>query len=243
MRSFMSIQHVLQGLLLLGGVTIMSGCWWQTSDEEPVPEATGEKVATEQDIYEELRQVLTAAAPYFQKPDLVLNPEMSSAARQRLREILSTYKGNDAYEKAYRRFKKELDEGLAQAKDLGANAAEVYYYDIYDALSIEQPWFDDAREEAVIRMNRPTVELKGFWTDEADNKEYVVLFVYLPETGNREKVVALEGEEFHGLLLKEIIGANRGARFEYLKTGEVFDIMRPRGVDPKPVDPKSVTAP
>ena len=49
---------------------------------------------------------------------------------------------------------------------------------------------------------------------------------YLPKERKTEKRQVRVGEEFFGLQLTEIIGNNQGVRFEYLDTGQSFDVLK-----------------
>lgn len=73
-------------------------------------------------------------------------------------------------------------------------------------------------------LRKPRVNIIGFMTTQGQDS--VLLEFYLPIEKKTEKQQVRVGEEFYGLKLTEIIGNNQGVRFEYLETGQVFDVLK-----------------
>jgi len=84
------------------------------------------------------------------------------------------------------------------------------------------------RERAEVRMNRPSVVVKGFFEDKAKNDVYAFVEVTLYPSNEVKHLQVRKGEEFCGLRFVDFVGKLRGIDIEYLDIpGETFRAMGP----------------
>ena len=98
------------------------------------------------------------------------------------------------------------------------------YEEAYRVLNPGSQKFKRQRDKAIIELKRPSVILTGFMYD--GRNEYTIAFleIHMPlEDMLYEERVRL-GEEIHGLKLIKIIGNNQGVTFEFLESGDIFDV-------------------
>lgn len=87
------------------------------------------------------------------------------------------------------------------------------------------PKFDVEKQRAFIEMSRPIVTIKGILEDGTTNRPLARLQMRLPMEGRTVQESMKQGDVMYGIRFVEVIGGSQGVVFEYLATGELFEVL------------------
>ncbi len=83
----------------------------------------------------------------------------------------------------------------------------------------------DLQRRAVAELQRPVVSVKGFVSDGNSGQKIAFLDLYLPLQGETISDRMRLGEEKYGIKFVEVIGRDQGILFEYMVTGDTFEVL------------------
>lgn len=153
-------------------------------------------------------------------------PAFGTSLKSYLQESVKKYSGSKVGKEALRNVVRHLEDVLKQARDAQNGLAVLLICDLIKIIEPNNSRLPRYIEWATIEKNRPVVMYRGWYEDREAKPPvtYYFLEVFLPETGKVENLRVREGEDFLGLKLIKVIGSGRGLRFEYLKTGDLFEV-------------------
>jgi hypothetical protein len=85
--------------------------------------------------------------------------------------------------------------------------------------------FVEVQQRAVAELQRPEVTVKGFVSDGNSGQKIAFLDIYLPLEGETINDRMRIGEEKYGIKFVEVIGRDQGVLFEYMATGDTFEVL------------------
>lgn len=99
------------------------------------------------------------------------------------------------------------------------------FSDMHLILQPESTKFIAERTLAVAELKKPQVTIKGIIKDGSSGSRLAYLEIYLPFEGKTYSESMKLGDQLYGIRFTEIIGNNQGIIFEYLETGESFEVL------------------
>jgi len=99
------------------------------------------------------------------------------------------------------------------------------YADIHGILDPGSKKFRAQRDRAIAELKRPTVVIKGILSDSVTNRPSAILRITFPLDGRTVTETMKQGDLLHGLRFVEVIGNSQGIVFEYVETGEPFEVL------------------
>jgi hypothetical protein len=195
----------------------------------PAPKEAPPPKPTASEIAQEFR---AAMAPLN---DSLINltpcsPAMRDAVAGAMTAVRSKHQSSDNADNlrgAVNQISSEVDDMVKKAREAKRWGLVLGALGAYDVVQPGNTKYDRLKEQANLQINKPAVEVNGFFTDNADNQIYVFLKVTDPTTGKSEVQKVREGEEFSGFRLVKIVGQQKGVTLEYLRIpGEQYDVMK-----------------
>ena len=99
------------------------------------------------------------------------------------------------------------------------------YSDIHGILNPGSNKFNAERIRSIAELKRPIVVIKGILHDAATNRTTAQLQLTFPLEGRTITESMKQGDVLHGLRFVNVIGSSQGIVFEYVETGEAFDVL------------------
>ncbi len=212
------LPRILAVLLVL---TLLAGCAPEPEpepeEEEPPPPSAGE-------IASDLRGAYSSVQQQYMRAGARVPEDAKERALQDLRSVRNEYRNTENGPEGISRAAGDIEDMIREANDREAWSLVVFGVEALKVLEPDNERFDRYADRAQLQLDRPQVEIRGFYTDQETGQTMAFLEVYLPAEDRRERVQVAPGEEFLGLRFDEIIGRNRGIRFEYLATNEMFEV-------------------
>jgi hypothetical protein len=87
------------------------------------------------------------------------------------------------------------------------------------------PKFDVEKQRAVVELSRPIVIIKGILHDGTTDRPLARLQMFLPMEGRTVMESMKQGDIMYNIRFVEVIGSSQGIVFEYLATGEMFEVL------------------
>lgn len=85
--------------------------------------------------------------------------------------------------------------------------------------------FLNERTKAIAELKKPKVTLKGILNDPSTNRQIANLEIFLPLENRTVSETMTLGDQMYGLKFTEVVGNNQGVVFEYLETGDFFEVL------------------
>jgi len=124
----------------------------------------------------------------------------------------------------------DIEEIIRKARDIKRWKIVLAGIDAYDALISGSSKYNRLKELGKLQLSKPSVKLKGFFTDHAANDEvYAFIEVLDPAVPGStwQSLKVRVGEEFSNLKFVRIVGEEKGIELEYLLIpGDTFEIMK-----------------
>ncbi|MCP4639482.1 MAG: hypothetical protein GY851_03575 [bacterium] len=190
--------------------------------DAPDPNRSPEEIATE---------ILTGLSPlnvYMKDiaPEIPVDKGLQATLLARLREAKSTYEVTEQGKKALRMVVNDLEQRLEPMR-AEERAGFVYVLcELVAVIDADNMRVRTHRAWAEREKNRPMVHIRA-WFEELEapvETIYVLLAVFLPDTGEVTHVEVRPGQEFGELKFVEIIGKKSGILLEYMPTGTRFEV-------------------
>jgi len=203
---------------------VLLGCAKEPPPPEtppPPPEPTPEEIAADiRKNLEPMERVFNGGGEY----DISTKDAMIGA----LTTARSTNQVKENGRQAIAMVSHDIEEIVRKARDKRRWRMVLVAIEAYDALQPGGEKFNRIKELALLQVNRPKVQVQGFFEDkEANNQVYAFLEVFDPATGATSRVRVREGEEFNGLKFTRIVGDLQGVELEYLAIpGELFEVLK-----------------
>ena len=203
-------------LLLLVVAVTLAAC---KRERAPAPLPQGEKppeeiVAKISPVLEPMRVLLK---PKESGPPWALGDQVKAQIVEALRAAKKEHEGTINGKIALRKIALEITDIVRQARDLERYKLVLGAIEVHDVLVPGSPKLKGPKKRATLIVNRPKVEVTGFFDDNEHKETYVFAKVTLPKTKKIHKVQVREGDEFHDVKLLEIFGrSKRGVVLEYL---------------------------
>ena len=181
----------------------------------PTPQEIAAKLATEWQ--------LNAPLP---PPGIQIAPQAARQYIGTIRSGVTEHSATPEGKEALRIVSRQLDQRLRSMENNELWGPALLLCDAHAVLNPGSHRFDLTRERAVVELKKPQVTVDGFYEDIASGQTAAFLSYYLPLEGATHKEKVRLGEEMYGLKFVEIIGKNQGITFEYVATGDTFDVFR-----------------
>ncbi len=208
-------------LVLLVAMPLVAGC---EAFEEEEPEEEEPPPPSAQEIAGSFRQAYASLQQNYMHREARIPESQKNEALQQLQSARSQYAGTENAPEGMRRAAGEVEDLIRQANEQEAWSLVIFGVQALQVLDPGNERYERLAERAQLHLNRPEVEIRGFYTDQETQQTMAFMNVYLPEEDRQERVQVSPGEEFLGLRFDEIIGRNRGVRLEYLATNEIFEV-------------------
>jgi hypothetical protein len=210
-------------LITLVAAIVVAGC---TPAEKPPEEPEAPPPPTAEEIQREITGPVMPLVQSYNLPwrEFKQIPEgQPSAALEQVRAARARHIAGENGEEGIRRSADFIEAQLRSAYETEAWPLTTFLYNALRTVMPQRadnytPFFD--RAMVFLNMPRPTVT--GFFVQ--GSAPVVFIDVLIPSSGQVDRVQVREGEEFHGLVLVEIKGNNRGAIIEHMETGEIIDL-------------------
>lgn len=213
--------------LMLAVMLVFAGCS-QEAEEEPTavkapPPPTQSVIVNE--ISGHINPIMGAA-----NTGAPLRKKVRSDAINGLKQSRSKYGGTPNGSAAFDQVAGRLRDEIKRSQENRMWEYVVFACDAHDVLKPDRKR-DVARirEKALVQMRRPRAKVKSFMTvDYETNDRVAFIEVTIPTSGETEKGSARIGDTIMGLRIVDFVGNNEGVRFEYVETGEVFEVFMSR---------------
>ncbi|MEK7794894.1 MAG: hypothetical protein AAB353_10205 [Candidatus Hydrogenedentota bacterium] len=210
MRTRVAILSVLVGFF--------AGCAEEKAAE---PEVAPPPPPTVQEIQTQIETALQLTSP-LPPPTTSLSGADAAAWLGQVRTQKQTHSATPNGQQALRNVSKKFEEHVTQAEQAGMWDFVLANAEAHEALNPGTTKYVQIKQRAVIELKKPRVKI--LMIIEQDGITTAKAKVTLPLEGKTYDEIFREGEILHGIRLVEFIGKARGARFEYLETGEMFDV-------------------
>jgi hypothetical protein len=100
-----------------------------------------------------------------------------------------------------------------------------YFSDLHITLNPDSTRFLSERTRAISELKKPVVTIKGLINDKSTGRRIAHLDIYLPLERRTASESMKLGDQLYGIRFAEIIGKNQGIVFDYLETGESFEVL------------------
>ena len=207
---------------------VLVGCAKPPPTKAPAPPpAPAPAPPSPEEIAAEIRPILAPIQSSLQ-PGVGFVDEAKGQLIAGLNAARSKHSVTENGKMALSQIAREIEDMLKQATEMKKWRVVMACVDSYEVLDPNSPKMTRPRERAMLQINRPKVKVNGFFIDQArGNDTYVSLKITNNLTRKVHDVWARVGEEFDGLRLVKIIGAQQGVSLEYMAApGDVFDVMK-----------------
>lgn len=99
------------------------------------------------------------------------------------------------------------------------------YSGMHEILNNGSTKFLAEKTKAVAELKKPKVTIKGILNDGQSGSRSAYLDIYLPFENVTHSESMKIGDQLYGIRFVEIIGNNQGIIFEYMETGENFEVL------------------
>jgi len=99
------------------------------------------------------------------------------------------------------------------------------YSELHTILNPGSKKYVDIQQRAIAELKRPIVTIKGFVSVGNSEQKIAFLDLYMPLQGETHTDRMREGEEKYGIKFIEVIGREQGVLFEYMATGDTFEVF------------------
>ena len=208
---------------ILLGIFII-GCGGEPEEEieddvpPPPPPPTPEQVAAK--IVDDL-QLNAPNPPIGTKMDPGVAGQMLGIARTQKVQLSTTEDG----QRALALVLAKVDSKVRQTYNNELWSFVMVYSDIHGILNPGSNKFNVERVRSIAELKRPIVVIKGMLHNAATNRTVVQLQMTLPLEGRTITESMKQGDVLHGLRFVNVIGSSQGIVFEYVETGESFDVL------------------
>ena len=144
-----------------------------------------------------------------------------SAFRKKYSDLSRTPEGKIALDQV----QKVLEDRIAAYENGRFWEHSLTYIDAYLMFQPKSKKYDQLKEKALTELRKPRVTLKGL--PEVSGEKVAQVLIYIPLTSETFTERMSAGEEMHGVKYLGVFGKDRGARMEYLETGERFVAFLP----------------
>lgn len=185
------------------------------------PPEAGVPEPTTQELLEEMRQVLKPLSSLLVKEGLgepgYLTDDAKAQTVAVLREIRTRNEVTENGREANSLITHDIADMVWQARDLERYRLVLGTIEAYEVMAPGTTKMRRLKERATIMRNRPSVQIKGFFDDEAKDKAHVFVHVTVFPSETVHKLQIREKEEFFGLRYVDSFGSReRGIELEYL---------------------------
>jgi hypothetical protein len=97
--------------------------------------------------------------------------------------------------------------------------------DVHEVLNPGSKKFDSERIRSIAELSRPIIVIKGIINDGVTDRPLALLEITLPLEGRTVTESMKKGDLLHQVRFVELIGNNQGIVFEYVQTGDTFDVL------------------
>jgi hypothetical protein len=153
-----------------------------------------------------------------------VTPEEAQKLKQGIQRAKAQHTGTPDGKRVLQLLSNKLDDRISALEAAQRWEHVILMIDAFEALNPGSLKWLQSKEVATAEMRKPRVTIVGFLTTQGQDSAILEFYLPIQRTTEREQVRV--GEEFYGLKLLEIIGNNQGVRFEYLETGDVFDVLK-----------------
>ena len=119
----------------------------------------------------------------------------------------------------------KVDSRVRQSNNNESWAFVLLYTDLHIVLNPGSKKFNAERIRAVAELSRPIVVIKGILHDGTTNRPLARLAITLPLENRTVTETMKEGDELYNIRFIEVIGNSQGIVFEYVTTGDTFDVL------------------
>lgn len=157
-------------------------------------------------------------------PGSVLKKEDGDRWLSKVRSAYAQNSRTPEGKKALRMILSKIDERARYAEQIEGWKYVLVYCEAHDVFNPGSTKFDRLKKRADVELRKPKVRIKGL--PEAQGEVVAMLVFTFPLTGQSIDDIRMRvGEELHGLRLVDVVGNNKGLIFEYLETGETFEVL------------------
>ncbi len=212
-------------------LVLCAACEKEEVEEEPAPaQPPPQRVPSPEEIYAEIKPILRPLQAVANQESNTLPDEAVADVVQKLSAAKSKHEVTDSGKSALSRLRRDVENIIKKGRELEYWRLVIKACDAYDVLDPKNLKTRRYRDIARRQLAKPKIEIRGFLEDEDTGDIYAFLKVKLRDTQETKLVQVREGEEFlegeHTMRLVEIIGNNKGCRFEYKAIeGDIFEVM------------------
>lgn len=210
MRARVAILSVLVGFF--------AGC---AEEKDAEPEVAAPPPPTVNELQTQIETALQLNVP-LPPPTTSLSGADAAAWLGQVRSQKQTHSATPNGQQALRNVSKKIEERLDLAEKQKMWEFVALFCDAHEALNPGSTKYVQTKQRAIVELKKPRVKISMII--ERDGITTAIAKVTLPLEGKTYDEVFRTGEILHGIRLVEFIGKARGARFEYLETGEMFDV-------------------
>lgn len=178
---------------------------------------------TKEEVLTELRPLLAPYRSILASPGASgITDAQRTATLEAIRVAQQDYGAQEYAQDAMRELGVEIAELALEAKDQERWRLVEALIDVHEVMNLNSYLLTSLDRRAEVILARPKVKVKGFMEDAARKEWSVFMEVTNRDSKKVEKVVATEGDVFHNLKLREIIGNNNAVELEYLRIPGLF---------------------
>ncbi|MBN2309502.1 MAG: hypothetical protein JXR94_11055 [Candidatus Hydrogenedentes bacterium] len=215
-------------------VTAGAVCLVSCEDVGPLPPPPEPPELTPRDPEAIAEEILTGLAPlnvYIRglPAEIPINEPLRGQLMDHVRQAKARWEQSENGRLALRTVRRDLEDRLKPMQAEGRAHAVLMLCDLIEILDPGNSRPARYRTWAETHKNRPFVVIRGWYEPLDAPYEVIYAFceVYLPETGQVKNVAVRQGEEFFGLIFREILGDKSGMLLEYEATGTTFEVYGP----------------
>ncbi|MCH7959806.1 MAG: hypothetical protein IID08_06735 [Candidatus Hydrogenedentes bacterium] len=179
----------------------------------PTPQEIADRIANEMGLNEPLPP-----------PGSTLPPGTASAFKQDITRIKGEQSAAEEGAVVLGFLSSKIENRIRQVERSKLWHHVLIYEEAYRVLNPRSQKFKRQRDKAIIELKRPSVSLTGFMYDGRNDTTIAFLEINMPLEDILYEERLRPGEEIHGLKLIKIIGNNQGVTFEFIESGDFFDV-------------------
>lgn len=220
------MKKVLSVLLILA-IVLAVGCAQPPPPPPPEPKAPPEP--TPEQIAGEIRTHIATLQSAVQN-NAPFPMDSVPAMAEGLRSAAAKHRLTDNGKAGIAQVSHDIEEVIRKARDIKRWKIVLGGIEAYDALVSGSSKYNRLKEQANLQLAKPSVKLKGFFTDHAANNEVYAFIMLLDPTvpgSDWQSLKVRVGEEFNNLKFLKIVGEEKGIELEYLRIpGDTFEVMK-----------------
>jgi hypothetical protein len=199
-------------------ILVLAGCGEESeeqNEEEPPPPPPPSA-----------EQLRTEAMNQLQETIMQREGNLEQRVADQMNQIKSKLRVEENGDRALSIIKTDVLQNMKAAKEIKQWRLALAYSKALETLDPEDTRIEREREEILLYMSRPRLDLRGFATNPDTGETMAIIWATHRNTGEIEKLEVLEGEEFLDYEFVEVVGDRKGIKVEFKPTDEEITIMR-----------------